>query len=85
VIRQYKNDQHIKQIIDSYKHTVSFNEAWDKINVPFNQLCQFCDKLAMAFPNMTLVESNFSILKWEMDDNHSSMTDLMLEGIFQYK
>jgi hypothetical protein len=85
LIRWYNNDQHIEQIIDSYKHTLSFNEAWDKINVPFNWLRQFYGGLGMAFPNTTSIESDFSILKWEKDDNRSSMTDLTLEGIFQCK
>jgi hypothetical protein len=85
LIKRYNNDRHIEQIINSYKHTVSFNEGWDKIDVPFNRLHQFCSGLATAFPNTTLVESDFSILKWEKDDNRSSMTDLTLEGIFQCK
>jgi hypothetical protein len=85
LIKQYNNDQHIKQIIDSYKHIMSFDEVWDKIGNPLNRLRQFCGGLAMAFPNMMLVESNFSILKWEKDNNFSSMTDLTLEGIFQCK
>jgi hypothetical protein len=85
LIKRYNNDQHIEQIINSYKHTVSFNEMWDKIGVPFNRLRQFCEGLATAFPNTTSVESDFSILKWEKDDNRSSMTDLTLEGIFQCK
>jgi hypothetical protein len=63
LIKRYNNDQHIEQIINSYKHTVSLNEAWDKIGVPFNRLCQFCSGLAMAFPNTTSIESDFSILK----------------------
>jgi hypothetical protein len=85
LIKRYNNDQHIEQIINLYKHTVSFNEAWDKIDVPFNWLRQFCSGLATAFANTTSVESDFSILKWEKDDNRSSMTDLTLEGIFQCK
>jgi hypothetical protein len=84
-IKRYNNDQHIEHIIDSYKHTVSFNEVWDKIDVPFNRLHQFCDGLAMAFPNTMSVESNFSILKWEKDDTCTSMTNLTLKGIFQCK
>ncbi|CAK9259234.1 unnamed protein product [Sphagnum jensenii] len=48
-IKRYNNDQHIEHIIDSYKHTVSFNEVWDKIDVPFNRLHQFCDGLAMGW------------------------------------
>ncbi|CAM6007191.1 unnamed protein product [Sphagnum balticum] len=82
LIKQYNNDQHIKQIIDSYKHMVSFNEASDKISVPFNQLHQFCNELATMFSNTTSVKLDFSILKWEKDNNCSSMTNLTLEGIF---
>ncbi len=49
---------------------MSFNEAWDNINVPFN------GGLATTFLNMMSVELDFSIMKWEKDDNHSSMTNL---------
>ncbi len=82
LIMRYNNNHHIKQIIDSYEHTISFNEVWDKIGIPFNQLHQFYDGLATTFPNMMSIESIFSILKWEKDDNCSSMTNLTLEGIF---
>jgi hypothetical protein len=85
LIKRYYNDQHIEQIIDLYKHTMSFNETWDKIDVPFNRLRQFCDGLATVFLNTMFVELDFSILKWEKDDNRTSMTNLTLEGIFQYK
>ncbi len=37
------------------------------------------------FANTTLVESDFSILKWEMDKNQTSLMHLSLEGIFQAK
>ncbi len=85
MIKWYNNNQHIKQIMDLYKHMVSFTEVWDKIGVPFNQLRQFCDMLATVFPNTMSVESDFSILKWENDNNRPSMIDLTLEGIFQCK
>jgi hypothetical protein len=41
--------------------------------------------LATVFPNSTSVESDFSILKWELDEFHKSLLDLSLEGIFQAK
>jgi hypothetical protein len=85
LVRRYSNDRHVKTIIDSFKHTTQFNEAWDELGIPFEQLRQFCGGLATAFPNTTSVESDFSVLKWEMDPNRSSMTDLSLEGIFQAK
>jgi len=64
---------------------MSFNETWDKINVLFNRLRQFCGGLATVFLNTMFVELDFSILKWEKDNNRTSMTNLTLEGIFQYK
>jgi hypothetical protein len=64
---------------------VFFNEVWDKIDILFNRLHQFYGGLAMTFLNTTLIELDFSVLKWEKDNNHSSMINPMLEGIFQCK
>jgi hypothetical protein len=38
-----------------------------------------------VFANTTSVESDFSILKWEMDDHCTTLMHLSLEGIFQAK
>jgi hypothetical protein len=38
-----------------------------------------------VFTNTTLVESDFSIFKWEMDTNRTALMHLLLEGIFQAK
>jgi competence protein ComGC len=35
--------------------------------------------------NTTLVESDFSILKWEKNSNQKSLTNLAFEGIFASK
>jgi hypothetical protein len=35
--------------------------------------------------NTTSVESDFSILKWELDENRTTLIHLSLEGIFQAK
>jgi hypothetical protein len=45
----------------------------------------FLGGLATMFANTTSVESDFSILKWEMDGNQTSLMPLSLEGIFQVK
>jgi hypothetical protein len=45
----------------------------------------FFGGLANVFTNITSVESDFSILKWEKDDFQQSMMNLTLEGIFQAK
>jgi hypothetical protein len=37
------------------------------------------------FANTTSVKFDFSILKWEMDANHTALMLLSLKGIFQAK
>jgi hypothetical protein len=41
--------------------------------------------MATVLANTTSVESDFSVLKWEMDDNRTALMHLSLEGIFQAK
>ena len=41
--------------------------------------------LADSFANITNVESDFSILKWEKNGFRQLLMNLMLEGIFQAK
>jgi hypothetical protein len=48
-------------------------------------LRSFCGGLATVFANTTSVESDFSILKWELDDNRTALMHMSLEGIFQAK
>jgi hypothetical protein len=60
--------------------------VWDSLDgAQFDQMCRFCTELATVFPNSTLVESDFSICKWELDEFRKSLLDLSLEGIFQAK
>ncbi|CAM6032516.1 unnamed protein product [Sphagnum compactum] len=49
------------------------------------RLRAFLDGLATAFANTIAVESDFSILKWEMDEFRTCLMHLSLEGIFQTK
>ncbi len=80
----YRKENGISSIVDQHDHTTSFNEAWDSLDgVRFDQLHRFYAELATVFPNSTLVESDFSILKWELDKFRKCLLDLSLEGIFQ--
>ncbi|CAK9252168.1 unnamed protein product [Sphagnum jensenii] len=49
------------------------------------RLCAFFSSLTTAFANMTVVEFDFSIFKWEMDEFRTYLMHLSLEGIFQTK
>jgi hypothetical protein len=81
----YKREPSSKLLIDRQDHTTFFNTGWDVLKGRFEHLRMFCSGLANAFANITSVESDFSILKWEKDDFRQSMMNLTLEGIFQAK
>ncbi|CAK9880834.1 unnamed protein product [Sphagnum jensenii] len=85
LFRMYTSDTNLRSIIS--KHTVhtTFNEAWDSLPDRFGALRRFCGGLATVFANTIAVESDFSILKWEMNENRTNLMHLSLEGIFQCK
>jgi hypothetical protein len=69
-------------IIDKHDHTTTFNDAWDCASGRFKRLH---GGLAIVLANTTSVESDFSILKWEMDVNRTALMHLSLDDIFQAK
>jgi hypothetical protein len=42
---------------------------------------EFCGGLASPFPNTAIVESDFSVLKWEKDLHRSNITPFHLKGL----
>ncbi|KAH8955409.1 hypothetical protein BDL97_08G136500 [Sphagnum fallax] len=85
LIKLCKDDPVLRATIDKHDHKTMFDDVWDVLPSRFDHLRQLCGGLATVFPNMTSVESDFSILKWEMDANRNGLTHLSLEGIFQAK
>jgi hypothetical protein len=81
----YNSDPILHIAIDKHDHTTSFYDAWDVAPGRFDCLRSFVCGLATVFANTTSVESDFSILKWEMDENRTSLMHLSVEGIFQAK
>ncbi|CAK9863424.1 unnamed protein product [Sphagnum jensenii] len=83
LLTTYRRDGGISSIIDDQDHTTTFNGAWDAFrDSRFHQLRCFCAGLATVFPNSTSIESDFSILKWELDEFRKCLLDVSLEGIF---
>jgi hypothetical protein len=82
---KYNTDFTVKANLDKQGYTTPFNVAWDAVDDDYPHLRQFCGTIATAFPNSASVESDFSILKWEMDEFRSGLSDLSLKGIFQAK
>ena len=83
----YRNEPALKSTIDAYTRVEikSFETAWEIVAGRFEILRDFCGGIATMFANTASVESDFSILGWEMDDRRLSMTDLSLEGILHCK
>ena len=79
----YRNEPALKSTIEAYNHVEikSFETAWEVVDGRFEILRDFCGGIATMFANTASVESDFSILGWEMDDHILSMTDLSWEGI----
>ena len=51
----------------------------------YASLQDFSGGIVTIFTNTATVESDFSILGWEKDEYHMSLTNLSLEGIMQCK
>jgi hypothetical protein len=81
----YASDIVLRGIIDKHNDMTTFNDAWDCVLGRFKHLRSFFGGLVTVLTNTTSVESDFSVLKWEMDDNRTALMHLSLEGIFQAK
>ncbi len=81
----YARKPNVKATFDKHDEKTFFNEAWDYLKGCFMQLHQLCGGLVTMFPNTTSVESDFSIVKWEKNDSHSSLTSMSLAGIMHAK
>jgi hypothetical protein len=81
----YSSDTNLRSIISKHTVHMTYNEACDSLPDRFGALRRFCGGLATAFANTVAVESDFSILKWEMNENRTNLMHLSLEGIFQCK
>ncbi|KAH8941002.1 hypothetical protein BDL97_14G014500 [Sphagnum fallax] len=84
LVKMYRDDENMRNVIDKHDVNTLFNDAWDCVP-RFKRLRTFCGGLATIFPNMMSVESNFSILKWELDAFRTALMHLSLEGIMQAK
>jgi hypothetical protein len=84
LVKMYHDDENMRNVIDKHDVNTLFNDAWDCVPW-FKRLRAFCGGLATIFPNTTSVESDFSILKWELDAFRTALMHLSLEGIMQAK
>ncbi|KAH9534488.1 hypothetical protein CY35_17G008300 [Sphagnum magellanicum] len=85
LVKMYRDDdENMRNVIDKHDVNTLLNDAWDYVP-RFKCLRTFCGGLATIFPNTTSIESDFSILKWELDAFRTALMHLSLEGIMQAK
>lgn len=70
---------------DRKDNGTNFEVAWDATPGQLLHLRYFCGGLATVFANTMSVEFDFSILKWELDENRTGMTDILVKRVFQAK
>jgi hypothetical protein len=87
LLKMYNEDAVLHAALEKHDVQTTFNDTWDVMpqQARVERLRAFLGGLAIAFANTTAVESDFSILKWEMDEFHTCLMHLSLEGIFQTK
>jgi len=87
LFKMYNKDVVLHVALDKHDVQTTFNDAWDAVaqQAQVERLRAFFGGLATAFANTTAIESDFSILKWEMDEFHTCLMHLSPEGIFQTK
>jgi hypothetical protein len=75
----------LKQSIDALSNQSTFKDGWSLLGRRFSNLMEFCSVIATLFPGTSMVESDFSILRWEKDAFRKSLSDFGLEGMLQAK
>ncbi len=87
LLKMYNDDAVLHAALKKHDVQTTFIDAWDAVpqQAQVKRLRAFLGGLATAFANTTAVESDFSILKWEMDEFRTCLMHLSLEGIFQTK
>jgi hypothetical protein len=82
---RYHRDPLLKDMLDSMKDTIGYNDAWVSLRSQLPKLCEFSSGLATINPGTTRVESDFSILGWEKDEYRPALMNFSLEGIMHAK
>lgn len=83
--QRYSHDPAFKKELDAHAPNSSFKSMWSPLEHQFPFMCQLAGGLSCVFPNTSTVESDFSILNWEMDEFRESLSDISLAGILHCK
>ena len=83
--RAISKETSLRQIFEEYECHKSFSGGWESVETRFLHLMAFSGGLAIIFPDTTVVESDFFLLKNEKNSFRTCLLDLMLKGIMNCK
>jgi hypothetical protein len=75
----------LKDDIDLLSSSSSFKDGWSLLGARFPNLMEYCGVVATLFSRTNIVESDFSIMRWEKDLFHKRLSNFGLEGVMQAK
>ena len=75
------HEQWLKHTLEASDSQTSFINSWKILNSHFPKLESFCGGLTSVFPEMSQVESDFSIIKFEKDDFHSQLSGALVAAL----
>jgi hypothetical protein len=81
----YHRQTDVKSSIDRFDDSAAYCDAWIGLQNTYPLLERFVGGLATILPGTSTVESDFSVVKYEKNDNRMSLTYANLEGILQAK
>jgi len=68
-----------------FPNSSSFKDGWSLLGVRFSNLMEYYGVVATLFAGTSIVESDFSILRWEKDLFRKHLSNFGLEGVMQVK
>jgi len=85
LIHAHRCEPVLKDGIDSLSSSSSFKDGWSLLGARFPNLMEYCGVVATLFPGTSIVESDFSIMRWEKDLFRKRLSNFGLEGVMQAK
>jgi len=85
LVHAYQSEPMLKHGIDVLSSKSSFKDGWNLLGTRFPNLMDYYGVVVTLFLGTNIVESDFSILRWEKDEYHKMLSDFRLEGILQSK
>ena len=83
--RAISNETSLWELLEQHDSSTTFSKGWKSVNSWFPHLMAFSGGLSTVFPGTAVVESDFSVIKYEKNSFRSHLLDLTLEEIVHCK